>query len=220
MSKHKISFQLYSARNFPPLETVLEGLAKIGYDAVEPYYPLYGDDAAGYRRKVDAVGLVRRGAADPRHFEDGDAPSLATFRKKPGDHRAGEGEPRHDDEIAPRTGAPEPNLPTGQREVVRDDAGRGHGFPPYAERRFFNAVRPPVCGRSSCHMSSGSGGGGFRSERIGQIFELLRFDLLEADELYEGIVRHHRPRQVGRGLVLAELGKILLECRRRAHQRN
>ncbi|MBN9025624.1 MULTISPECIES: sugar phosphate isomerase/epimerase family protein [Kaistia] len=58
MSKHKISFQLYSARNFPPLETVLEGLAKIGYDAVEPYYPLYGDDAAGYRRKVDAVGLV------------------------------------------------------------------------------------------------------------------------------------------------------------------
>ncbi|WEK52505.1 MAG: sugar phosphate isomerase/epimerase [Candidatus Kaistia colombiensis] len=58
MSKHKISFQLYSARNFPPLETVLEGLAKIGYDAVEPYYPLYGDDAAGYRSKVDAVGLV------------------------------------------------------------------------------------------------------------------------------------------------------------------
>lgn len=58
MSKHKISFQLYSARNFPPLETVLEGLAKIGYDAVEPYYPLYGDDAAGYRRQVDAVGLV------------------------------------------------------------------------------------------------------------------------------------------------------------------
>ncbi|MET4632272.1 sugar phosphate isomerase/epimerase family protein [Kaistia defluvii] len=58
MSQHKISFQLYSARNFPPLETVLEGLAKIGYDAVEPYYPLYGEDAAGYRAKVDAVGLV------------------------------------------------------------------------------------------------------------------------------------------------------------------
>jgi sugar phosphate isomerase/epimerase len=58
MSQHKISFQLYSARNFPPLETILEGLAKIGYDAVEPYYPLYGDDPAGYRRKVDAVGLV------------------------------------------------------------------------------------------------------------------------------------------------------------------
>lgn len=58
MSPHKISFQLYSARNFPPLETVLEGLAAIGYDAVEPYYPLYGEDPAGYRRKVDAVGLV------------------------------------------------------------------------------------------------------------------------------------------------------------------
>ncbi|MCX5512207.1 sugar phosphate isomerase/epimerase [Kaistia algarum] len=58
MPQHKISFQLYSARNFPPLETVLEGLAAIGYDAVEPYYPLYGDDAAAYRAKVDAVGLV------------------------------------------------------------------------------------------------------------------------------------------------------------------
>jgi len=58
MSQHKISFQLYSARNFPPLETVLEGLASIGYDAVEPYYPLYGEDPAGYRSKVDAVGLV------------------------------------------------------------------------------------------------------------------------------------------------------------------
>jgi sugar phosphate isomerase/epimerase len=58
MPQHKISFQLYSARNFPPLETILEGLARIGYDAVEPYYPLYGEDPAGYRSKVDAVGLV------------------------------------------------------------------------------------------------------------------------------------------------------------------
>ena len=58
MSKHAIAFQLYSARNFPPLETVLEGLAKIGYDAVEPYYPLYGENPAGYRAKVDAAGLV------------------------------------------------------------------------------------------------------------------------------------------------------------------
>jgi sugar phosphate isomerase/epimerase len=58
MPQHKISFQLYSARNFPPLETILEGLAAIGYDAVEPYYPLYGDDAAAYRAKVDAVGLT------------------------------------------------------------------------------------------------------------------------------------------------------------------
>jgi sugar phosphate isomerase/epimerase len=58
MPKHAIAFQLYSARNFPPLETVLEGLAAIGYDAVEPYYPLYGEDPAGYRAKVDAAGLV------------------------------------------------------------------------------------------------------------------------------------------------------------------
>lgn len=58
MSKPLVSFQLYSARNFPPLETVLEGLARIGYAAVEPYYPLYGEDPAGYRKRVDAVGLV------------------------------------------------------------------------------------------------------------------------------------------------------------------
>lgn len=57
MVNHAISFQLYSARNFPPLETILEGIAAIGYDAVEPYYPLYGEDPAGYRAKVDAVGL-------------------------------------------------------------------------------------------------------------------------------------------------------------------
>ena len=58
MSKHLISFQLYSARNFPPLEAVLESIAGIGYDAVEPYYPLYGEDPAAYRAKVDAAGLV------------------------------------------------------------------------------------------------------------------------------------------------------------------
>lgn len=58
MSKHLISFQLYSARHFPPLEAILESLARIGYDAVEPYYPLYGEDPAAYRAKVDAVGLV------------------------------------------------------------------------------------------------------------------------------------------------------------------
>lgn len=57
MTTYRISFQLYSARNFPPLEAQLEALAAIGFDAVEPYRGNFGDDPAGFRRKLDAVGL-------------------------------------------------------------------------------------------------------------------------------------------------------------------
>ena len=55
---YRISFQLYSARNFPPVETHLEVLAEIGFDAVEPYRGAYGDDPAGFRKKLDAFGLA------------------------------------------------------------------------------------------------------------------------------------------------------------------
>ena len=58
MATYRISFQLYSARNFPPLEAQLEALAAIGFDAVEPYRGNFGEDAAGFRRKIDAVGLA------------------------------------------------------------------------------------------------------------------------------------------------------------------
>jgi sugar phosphate isomerase/epimerase len=54
----KISFQLYTARNFPPQEAVLEGLAEIGYDAVEPWLPDYGDDPKGFRKRIDDAGLA------------------------------------------------------------------------------------------------------------------------------------------------------------------
>lgn len=57
MGRYQLSFQLYSARHFPPLEPVLEGLAEIGYDAVEPFLPNYGDDPKGFRRMIDAAGL-------------------------------------------------------------------------------------------------------------------------------------------------------------------
>jgi sugar phosphate isomerase/epimerase len=57
MADYRISFQLYSARKFPPVEAQLEALAAIGFDAVEPYRGAYGDDPAGFRRKLDAVGL-------------------------------------------------------------------------------------------------------------------------------------------------------------------
>jgi sugar phosphate isomerase/epimerase len=58
MIDYRISFQLYSARKFPPIEAQLERLAAIGYDAVEPYRGAYGDDPAGFRKKLDAVGLA------------------------------------------------------------------------------------------------------------------------------------------------------------------
>jgi sugar phosphate isomerase/epimerase len=57
MANYRISFQLYSARKFPPLEAQLEALAAIGFDAVEPYGALYEADPGGFRKKLDAVGL-------------------------------------------------------------------------------------------------------------------------------------------------------------------
>ena len=58
MANFRISFQLYSARNFPPVEAQLETLAAIGFDAVEPYRGAYGADPSGFRRKLEAVGLA------------------------------------------------------------------------------------------------------------------------------------------------------------------
>ena len=58
-----LSFQLYSARNFPPLETQLAKLAALGYRQVEPYGGLYSalDDLA--------AALRRHGLAAPSgHF--------------------------------------------------------------------------------------------------------------------------------------------------------
>lgn len=57
MPTYRISFQLYSARNFPPIEKHLETLAAIGFDAVEPYGGAYKADPKGLRAKCDALGL-------------------------------------------------------------------------------------------------------------------------------------------------------------------
>lgn len=53
----KLSFQLYSARSFPPQEAVLDALAGIGYEGVEAWPPDYRDDAKSFRRRLDAAGL-------------------------------------------------------------------------------------------------------------------------------------------------------------------
>lgn len=68
----KLSFQLYSSRNFPPLETQLATLAAIGYHKVEPYGGLYGDPQG----LADA--LARAGLAAPSGHV-----SLAAVRDEP-----------------------------------------------------------------------------------------------------------------------------------------
>ena len=58
MPDYRISFQLYSARNFPPIEKHLETLAAIGFDAVEPYGGAYKADPKALRARCDALGLT------------------------------------------------------------------------------------------------------------------------------------------------------------------
>jgi sugar phosphate isomerase/epimerase len=72
MAMYRISFQLYSARKFPPLEAQLEALAAIGFDAVEPYRGNFDNDAAGFRKKLDAVGLACPTAHLPIDLLDSD----------------------------------------------------------------------------------------------------------------------------------------------------
>jgi sugar phosphate isomerase/epimerase len=72
MTTYRISFQLYSARKFPPVAAQLEALAAIGYDAVEPYGGAYGSDPAGFRRQLDAVGLACPTAHMPLDHLDAD----------------------------------------------------------------------------------------------------------------------------------------------------
>ncbi|MEO6013022.1 MAG: sugar phosphate isomerase/epimerase [Devosia sp.] len=58
MRRYRYSFQLFSARSFPPLETQIETLAELGYDAVEPYAAIYRENLKGLRAACDANGLT------------------------------------------------------------------------------------------------------------------------------------------------------------------
>jgi sugar phosphate isomerase/epimerase len=51
------SFQLYSARNFQPWDTVLKTLAGLGYNQVEGFGGVYGDPS-GLRSELDKNGLT------------------------------------------------------------------------------------------------------------------------------------------------------------------
>lgn len=54
--EHPLSFQLYSAREFPPLSEQLSTLARLGYTNVEPFGPIY-EDVAGFKAALDSNGL-------------------------------------------------------------------------------------------------------------------------------------------------------------------
>lgn len=55
---YPIAYQLYSSRNFPPLEAQLPDLAAMGYDAIEPWLPAYEADPVAFRRALDDAGLT------------------------------------------------------------------------------------------------------------------------------------------------------------------
>ena len=52
-----IAYQLYSSRNFPPLEAQLPDLKAMGYDAIEPWLPAYEASPQAFRDALDAAGL-------------------------------------------------------------------------------------------------------------------------------------------------------------------
>lgn len=74
---YKISFQLYSARFFPPLASQLPKLKAMGYDAVEPWMPAL-ENPGEFRQQIDDAGLACSGfhahfqdlVADPHKFVD------------------------------------------------------------------------------------------------------------------------------------------------------
>jgi len=55
---YRTAYQLYSSRNFPPLEAQFPELKAMGYDAIEPWLPAYETDPAAFRRALDDAGLA------------------------------------------------------------------------------------------------------------------------------------------------------------------
>src|SRR5690606_14762248 len=59
-----LSFQLWTSRNFPPLEEQLRTLKSIGYTDVQPYHDQYNDPQA-FKATLDEIGLT----AKTGHFD-------------------------------------------------------------------------------------------------------------------------------------------------------
>lgn len=75
---YRIAYQLYSSRNFPPLEAQFPLLKAMGYDAIEPWLPAYEANPKAFRRALDEAGLACYGfhmplaglIAEPDRFID------------------------------------------------------------------------------------------------------------------------------------------------------
>lgn len=55
---YKYSFQLYSAREFPPLSAQFPKLKQMGYDGVEPFMPSFDGGVNEFRTMIDDAGLA------------------------------------------------------------------------------------------------------------------------------------------------------------------
>ncbi len=108
-STYKLSFQLYSTRNFPPQDDVLEGLAAMGYDAVETWLPDFATDAKGFRKRIDNAGLECLGFHMPLKGPHRRADEVYRYRAHPGGFTA-------DDPALRRAGKSAPSKRTGGAE--------------------------------------------------------------------------------------------------------
>ncbi len=75
-----LSFQLYSARNFPPIEQQLQALVDLGYSAVEPYGAQYEDPAA-LKAALEAAGLSARSGHFRMDMLEGDVTRAIAIAK-------------------------------------------------------------------------------------------------------------------------------------------
>ena len=79
-AKPELSFQLYSSRNFPPVEDQLTELAAIGYRNVEPFGGLYADPQR-FKAALDRAGLKPRAAISGSMNLSGIFPDLSASRE-------------------------------------------------------------------------------------------------------------------------------------------
>ena len=110
MPNYRISFQLYSARNFPPIEKHLETLAAIGYDAVEPYRRRLQGRPAGVPQQM------RRARPEDPHLPH--AARRPRRRPRRGDRHRQDPRPRNGDRAGGAAGPADARTsPAGRRSA-------------------------------------------------------------------------------------------------------
>lgn len=80
---HPLSMQLYSARNFPPVEAQLLGVRSCGYDNVETFGPWH-DDPAATRKLLDTFGLTAKSGHFALEAIEADPPRIADIAREIG----------------------------------------------------------------------------------------------------------------------------------------